>query len=151
MNQLSRTIAIVGAAESDEIGLVPSKSPLQHHAEAGHNALADAGLSVKDVDGLFTAGYSTLATAEYMGIRPKYTDSTSVGGSSVGAGRARTCGVDAGASSGAPSPRRRSVRTSSCSRSQHPESECGNAVETCRATEPGLAAVVEACAGMRRE
>jgi acetyl-CoA acetyltransferase len=82
LNQLSRTIAIVGAAESDEIGLVPNKSPLQHHAEAGHNALADAGLSVKDVDGLFTAGYSTLATAEYMGIRPKYTDSTSVGGSS---------------------------------------------------------------------
>jgi acetyl-CoA acetyltransferase len=82
MNQLSRTVAIVGAAESDEIGLVPNKSPLQHHAEAGHNALADAGLSVKDVDGLFTAGYSTLATAEYMGIRPKYTDSTSVGGSS---------------------------------------------------------------------
>jgi acetyl-CoA acetyltransferase len=82
MNQLSKTIAIVGAAESDEIGLVPNKSPLQHHAEAGYNALADAGLSVKDVDGLFTAGYSTLATAEYMGIRPQYTDSTSVGGSS---------------------------------------------------------------------
>jgi acetyl-CoA acetyltransferase len=82
MNQLSKTIAIVGAAESDEIGLVPNKSPLQHHAEAAHNALADAGLSIKDVDGLFTAGYSTLATGEYLGIRPKYTDSTSVGGSS---------------------------------------------------------------------
>jgi acetyl-CoA acetyltransferase len=82
MNQLSKTIAIVGAAESDEIGLVPNKSPLQHHAEAAHNALADAGLSVKDVDGLFTAGYSTLAVGEYTGIRPKYTDSTSVGGSS---------------------------------------------------------------------
>ena len=79
---LSRTVAIVGAAESDEIGLTPNKSALQHHAEAAHNALADAGLSVKDVDGLFTAGYSTLATAEYMGINPKFTDSTSVGGSS---------------------------------------------------------------------
>jgi acetyl-CoA acetyltransferase len=82
MNQLSKTIAIVGAAESDEIGLVPNKSNLQHHAEAAHNALADAGLSIKDVDGLFTAGYSTLAVAEYTGIRPKYTDSTAVGGSS---------------------------------------------------------------------
>jgi acetyl-CoA acetyltransferase len=82
LNQLSKTIAIVGAAESDEIGLVPNKSPLQHHAEAAHNALADAGLSVKDVDGLFTAGYSTLAVGEYTGIRPKYTDSTAVGGSS---------------------------------------------------------------------
>jgi acetyl-CoA acetyltransferase len=82
MNQLSKTIAIVGAAESDEIGLVPNKSNLQHHAEAAHNALADASLSIKDVDGLFTAGYSTLAVAEYTGIRPKYTDSTAVGGSS---------------------------------------------------------------------
>ena len=79
---LSRTVAIVGAAESDEIGLTPNKSALQHHAEAGYNALADAGLTAKDVDGLFTAGFSTLATAEYMGINPKYTDSTSVGGSS---------------------------------------------------------------------
>jgi acetyl-CoA acetyltransferase len=79
---LSRTVAIVGAAESDEIGLTPNKSSLMHHAEAGYNALADAGLTTKDVDGLFTAGFSTLATAEYMGINPKYTDSTSVGGSS---------------------------------------------------------------------
>ena len=79
---LSRTTAIVGAAESDELGLTPNKSSLMHHAEAGFNALEDAGLSVKDVDGLFTAGFSTLATAEYMGINPRYTDSTSVGGSS---------------------------------------------------------------------
>ena len=75
-------IAIVGAAESDEIGHVPDKSALQHHAEAAYNALEDAGLAKADVDGLFTAGYSTLLTAEYMGIQPRYTDSTSVGGSS---------------------------------------------------------------------
>ena len=79
---LSSSVAIVGVAESDEIGVVPGKSSLMHHAEAGFNALADAGLSVKDVDGLFTAGFSTLATAEYMGIKPKYSDSTSIGGSS---------------------------------------------------------------------
>jgi len=80
--RLARTAAIVGVAESDEIGIVPGKSALQHHAEAAHNALADAGLSARDVDGLFTAGFSTLATGEYMGIRPRYTDSTSVGGAS---------------------------------------------------------------------
>jgi hypothetical protein len=78
-NQLSKTVAIVGAADQ---AAVPDKSPLQHHAEAAHNALADAGLSIKDVDGLFTAGYSTLALGEYIGVRPKYTDSTAVGGSS---------------------------------------------------------------------
>ena len=82
MADLSRTAAIVGVAESDEIGLVPNKSSLQHHAEAAHNALEDAGLSKNDVDGLFTAGYSTYATGDYLGIQPRFTDSTTVGGSS---------------------------------------------------------------------
>lgn len=77
-----REIAIVGVAESDEMGTVPNKSSLQHHAEAAHNALADAGLSKSDVDGLFTAGFSTMAIAEYLGIQPSFTDNTSVGGSS---------------------------------------------------------------------
>ena len=82
MPDLRRTVAIVGAAESDEIGVVEHKSALQHHAEAAHNALEDAGLSKSDVDGLFTAGFSTLATGEYLGIHPRYTDTTAVGGSS---------------------------------------------------------------------
>ncbi len=77
-----RDIAIVGVAESDEMGTVPNKSSLQHHAEAAYNALEDAGLSKNDVNGLFTAGFSTLATAEYLGIQPGFTDSTYVGGSS---------------------------------------------------------------------
>lgn len=78
-----KRICIVGVDESDRIGIVPDKSALQHHAEAAYNALADAGLRKEDVDGLFTAGpYPTLVTGEYMGIRPRYTDSTSVGGSS---------------------------------------------------------------------
>ena len=78
----SRDIAIVGVAESDEMGTVPHKSSLQHHAEAAHNALEDAGLSKGDINGLLTAGFSTLVTAEYMGIQPTFTDNTSVGGSS---------------------------------------------------------------------
>ena len=77
-----RDIAIVGVAESDEMGTVPNKSSLQHHAEAAHNALEDAGLAKSDVNGLFTAGLSTLATGEYLGIQPGFTDNTSVGGSS---------------------------------------------------------------------
>lgn len=77
-----REIAIVGVAESDEMGTVPNKSSLQHHAEAAYNALEDAGISKNEVNGLLTAGFSTLATAEYMGIQPGFTDNTSVGGSS---------------------------------------------------------------------
>ena len=77
-----RDIAIVGVAESDVMGTVPDKSSLQHHGEAAYNALEDAGLSKNDVDGVLTAGFSTLATAEYLGIHPGFTDNTSVGGSS---------------------------------------------------------------------
>ncbi len=77
-----RDIAIVGVAESDQMGTVPNKSSLQHHAEAAYNALEDAGLRKSDVNGLLTAGFSTLATAEYLGIQPSFTDNTSVGGSS---------------------------------------------------------------------
>ena len=77
-----RDIAIVGVAESDEWARCPHKSSLQHHAEAAHNALEDAGLSKNDVNGVLTAGFSTLVTAEYLGIQPAFTDSTYVGGSS---------------------------------------------------------------------
>jgi acetyl-CoA acetyltransferase len=79
---LYRGAAIVGVDESDQIGVVPNKSPLQLHAEAAMNALADAGIDKSEVDGIATAGVSTLQIAEYLGITPKYTDGTAVGGSS---------------------------------------------------------------------
>ena len=82
MRDLSRSVAIVGVAESDEIGRVENKSSLQHHAEAAHNALEDAGLTIGDVDGLLTAGYPSLVVAEYLGIEPSYTNGTNIGGSS---------------------------------------------------------------------
>ena len=77
----SRSVAIVGVAESDQIGRV-EKSNLQLHAESAYNALEDAGLSLKDVDGLMTAGTSTLTLGEYLGVNPRFTDTTAVGGSS---------------------------------------------------------------------
>ena len=83
---LFKKVGLVGADESDEIGIVPRKSTLQLHAEAARNALEDAGIELSEVDGLFSAGSAgwspTLQIAEYLGIQPKYTDSTSVGGSS---------------------------------------------------------------------
>jgi len=80
---LSGKFAVVGVAESDEMGAVPNKSALQLHAEAARNAIADAGLTKNDVDAVFSAGriFST-ETAEYLGIRPRYIDGTSVGGCS---------------------------------------------------------------------
>jgi len=82
MTSTSKAAAIVGVAESDEIGLVPHKSALAHHAEAAHNALEDAGLTRNDVDGLLTAGYVNYDLADYLGIAPRYTDTTTVGGAS---------------------------------------------------------------------
>src|SRR5919197_2978311 len=82
MADLSGKVAVAGVDESDELGVVPHKTALQLHAEAARNALADAGIDKREVDGLFTAGISTTELGEYLGIRPTYTDGTSVGGSS---------------------------------------------------------------------
>ena len=82
MGDLSCKAAIVGVDESDEIGVVPDKSMMQLGAEAAFNALDDAGLTLKDMDAIFMAGPSTYDMAEYLGMVPKYTDCTQVGGSS---------------------------------------------------------------------
>lgn len=82
MMGLSGKAAIAGVAESDEIGILPGKSSLQLVAEASLNALDDAGLSVKDVDAVFAAGWRPTEVAEYLGLAPRYYDGTHVGGSS---------------------------------------------------------------------
>jgi acetyl-CoA acetyltransferase len=78
-------VAIAGAAEADEIGVVPGVSAMQMHAEAAANALASAGISLPEVDALFTCGVDyapSLMVAEYLGIQPRYSSSNSIGGSS---------------------------------------------------------------------
>ena len=90
-----RVAAIAGVAESD-LGVVPGKTYLQLMAEASHEALAEAGLNLADVDGLFSAGgddyAATLRLGEYLGVSPRHTDSTNIGGASfvAHAGHART-------------------------------------------------------------
>ncbi|MBF6599966.1 MAG: thiolase [Dehalococcoidia bacterium] len=82
---LKQRVAIVGADETDEIGIVPNKTPIMLHAEAARNALRDAGIDKSEVDAVFTCGVGFMAStqlAEYLGIIPKYTDSTATGGSS---------------------------------------------------------------------
>ncbi|MFM9887098.1 MAG: acetyl-CoA acetyltransferase [Burkholderiales bacterium] len=85
MNALRGKVAIVGASEADEIGIVPGKSVLALQAEAASNALADAGLKKSAVDGLFVASGGPMPSnslGEYMGIVPRYNDGTTVGGCS---------------------------------------------------------------------
>jgi 3-oxoacyl-[acyl-carrier-protein] synthase III len=50
MANLSKTAAIVGVAESDELGVVPGASALGLHLQAAANALADAGIERSEVD-----------------------------------------------------------------------------------------------------
>lgn len=78
---MSTSVAIVGAAECDlgDTGL----SILGLQTQAITRALADAGLSLSDVDGLATTGisrFSTTQLADYVGLAPTWTDSTFVGG-----------------------------------------------------------------------
>jgi acetyl-CoA acetyltransferase len=82
---MSTGVAIVGAAESDQIGVVPDKTAVQLHAEAATNALAHANLTLSDVDALFTCGNDfmpTMLVSDYLGLRPTYSSSNSIGGSS---------------------------------------------------------------------
>ena len=75
-------IGVVGAAETTEIGVLPGTSMLQLHAEAARNALADAGLSPVDIDGVATAGPMPMEVSHYLGITPRWVDGTMVGGCS---------------------------------------------------------------------
>ncbi|MGI5241983.1 thiolase C-terminal domain-containing protein [Dactylosporangium sp. CA-139066] len=79
---LRGAIAIVGAAESTDLGRIPDKSALQLHVDAALNALADAGLKPSDVNGVASAGELPNDVADYLGIVPDYLDATNVGGCS---------------------------------------------------------------------
>ena len=74
-------IAFAGAAET-ELGALPQFSELDLRADAAHRALADAGLTLADVDGITSAVESPIDVAHYLGITPSWYDGTSVGGCS---------------------------------------------------------------------
>ena len=75
-------VAVVGAAETTELGVIPNMSQIQLHADAALNAMADCGLRPKDIDGIATAGETPVQLAHYLGITPTWVDGTSVGGCS---------------------------------------------------------------------
>ena len=83
---LRGAVAVVGVAESDLGEVGPGLTPLDLIGQATLRALEDAGLVKSDVDGLFSASayyhMPTLSVGEYLGIKPRYSDATNVGGSS---------------------------------------------------------------------
>jgi acetyl-CoA acetyltransferase len=76
------SVAVVGASETTGLGVIPNLSQLGLHADAAINAMRDAGIGPKDIDGVASAGQSPVEVAYYLGITPKYVDGTSVGGCS---------------------------------------------------------------------
>lgn len=77
-----KSVAIVGAAETTDLGVIPHMSQIELHADAARNALEDCGLKPADIDGFATAGERPTEVAFHLGITPTWVDGTSVGGCS---------------------------------------------------------------------
>jgi len=80
----SAQIFIVGAAETP-LGKVYDHSEMSMISAALFEALDEAGLGLRDIDGLFTAyttGMAPFAIADYLGLQPRFIDGTEIGGTS---------------------------------------------------------------------
>ncbi|MBC7702656.1 MAG: thiolase domain-containing protein [Rhodoferax sp.] len=81
---ICRRACIVGAWEHPT-RKAPNKTVPQLHAECARGALADAGLTLADVDGYFCAGdapgLGPLSMVDYLGLKVRHVDSTDTGGS----------------------------------------------------------------------
>ncbi|MDP3893355.1 thiolase, partial [Nocardioides sp.] len=78
---MTHEVVVVGAAESERIGVVPDLSALQLGKDAALRALADCGLKPQDVDGVAST-MPVVDVAHSLGIRTRYLDGTMVGGCS---------------------------------------------------------------------
>ena len=85
MKSLRGSAAIVGAATFG-CGEAPGYTDMELLAHAAHLAVADAGLTMSEIDGIATASASAvmwpLGVIEYLGLNPRYVDGTMLGGSS---------------------------------------------------------------------
>ena len=81
---MNRRVAIAGVGLSGT-GPAAPWTPYTLIADASRAAIAEAGLSPADIDGLASTSLGTMApvdVAEYLGLRPRWVDSTTVGGAS---------------------------------------------------------------------
>ncbi|WP_375262998.1 thiolase [Palleronia sp.] len=77
--------AIVGMATAG-VGEAPGFTAMELLGQAAVRAVNDAGLKLQDIDGVFAAtsshAFPTMSVVEYLGLKPRFFDSTNVGGSS---------------------------------------------------------------------
>ncbi|HEY0300377.1 MAG TPA: acetyl-CoA acetyltransferase, partial [Rhizomicrobium sp.] len=85
INSIRGSAAAIGIGLAG-IGEAPGFTHLDLLGLAVHDAVADAGLKLSDIDGLFTANMEnilpTLAVGEYLGLQPKVAVGTNTGGNS---------------------------------------------------------------------
>jgi acetyl-CoA acetyltransferase len=74
-------VVIVGAAESQRLGVVPDQSAMSLATESVITAVSQAGLAVSDIDGI-AGTLSPIEIAFALGARPRWLDGTMVGGCS---------------------------------------------------------------------
>ncbi|MNS47163.1 thiolase [compost metagenome] len=78
-------VAIAGVGHAG-LGEAHGYTEMEVLAQAASRAVADAGLTMRDIDGLATCSSSatmwSMPVAEYLGLRPRYIESTMLGGSS---------------------------------------------------------------------
>jgi acetyl-CoA acetyltransferase len=81
---MGRNVCVVGVGWADG-PRTPDMNGLMLEAQAFRRALDDCGLDLAAVEGLASAGYGGMhevMVAEYLGLRPRWLESTSCGGSS---------------------------------------------------------------------
>jgi len=85
LKHLRGKAACVGAATAG-CGEAPGRNSTELMAEAVYRALADADIPLSQVDGLFAAtavhSMAAMSLAEHLGIQPKYSNGSNIGGSS---------------------------------------------------------------------
>jgi acetyl-CoA C-acetyltransferase len=77
--------AVIAGVYEHPTRWAPDKTQYQLCAESARGALADAGLTIRDVDGLLTAGVGPIGImtlAEHLDLTPRFHDATNIGGSS---------------------------------------------------------------------
>jgi acetyl-CoA acetyltransferase len=79
---VSAAVAVVGAAESSRIGVVPDMSSLQLSCDAAIAAIRDSGIDPSEIDGVASLGEPPITVAHALGITPTWVDGTVVGGAS---------------------------------------------------------------------
>ena len=85
LESLRGQVAIAGVGHAG-LGEAHGFTEMEVLAQAAARAVADAGLTMRDIDGLATCSSSatmwSMPVAEYLGLKPRYIEATMLGGSS---------------------------------------------------------------------